>query len=131
MLKPAPKLTKELCHIVWDRKTKDIYNLIRGLSPYPGAYTELVKDDKTLQLKIYAGEKLTPEQLGALLAGTGKPAEEGMAPGNILSDGKSWLAVTTADGAISLTDLQAAGKKRMNVRDFLAGFREPESWSLS
>ena len=48
-----------------------------------------------------------------------------------LSDGKSWLAVTTADGAISLTDLQAAGKKRMNVRDFLAGFREPESWSLS
>lgn len=131
VLKPAPKLTKELCHIVWDRKTKDIYNLIRGLSPYPGAYTELVKDDKTLQLKIYAGEKLTPEQLGALLAGTGKPAEEGMAPGNILSDGKSWLAVTTADGAISLTDLQAAGKKRMNVRDFLAGFREPESWSLS
>lgn len=131
VLKPAPKLTKELCHIVWDRKTKDIYNLIRGLSPYPGAYTELVKDDKTLQLKIYAGEKLTPEQLGALLAGTGKPAEEGMAPGSILSDGKSWLAVTTADGAISLTDLQAAGKKRMNVRDFLAGFREPESWSLS
>ena len=131
VLKPAPKLTKELCHIVWDRKTKDIYNLIRGLSPYPGAYTELVKDDKTLQLKIYAGEKLTPEQLGTLLAGTGKPAEEGMAPGNILSDGKSWLAVTTADGAISLTDLQAAGKKRMNVRDFLAGFREPESWSLS
>lgn len=131
VLKPAPKLTKELCHIVWDRKTKDIYNLIRGLSPYPGAYTELVKDDKTLQLKIYAGEKLTPEQLGTLLAGTGKPAEEGMAPGNILSDGKSWLAVTTADGAISLTNLQAAGKKRMNVRDFLAGFREPESWSLS
>lgn len=131
VLKPAPKLTKEFCHIVWDRKTKDIYNLIRGLSPYPGAYTELVKDDKTLQLKIYAGEKLTPEQLGTLLAGTGKPAEEGMAPGSILSDGKSWLAVTTADGAISLTDLQAAGKKRMNVRDFLAGFREPESWSLS
>ena len=54
-----------------------------------------------------------------------------MAPGSVLSDGKSWLAVTTADGAISLTDLQAAGKKRMNVRDFLAGFREPESWSLS
>ena len=131
VLKPAPKLTKELCHIVWDRKTKDIYNLIRGLSPYPGAYTELVKDDKTLQLKIYAGEKLTPEQLGALLAGTGKTEAGSMAPGSILSDGKSWLAVTTADGAISLTDLQAAGKKRMNVRDFLAGFREPESWSLS
>ena len=131
VLKPAPKLTKELCHIVWDRKTKDIYNLIRGLSPYPGAYTELVKDDKTLQLKIYAGEKLTPEQLGTLLAGTGKTEAGSMAPGSILSDGKSWLAVTTADGAISLTDLQAAGKKRMNVRDFLAGFREPESWSLS
>ncbi len=130
VLKPAPKLTKELCHIVWDRKTKDIYNLIRGLSPYPGAYTELVKDDKTLQLKIYAGEKLTPEQLGTLLA-VGKDAAGSMATGSIRSDGKSWLAVTTADGAISLTDLQAAGKKRMNVRDFLAGFREPESWSLS
>ncbi|MBO8444805.1 MAG: methionyl-tRNA formyltransferase [Bacteroidetes bacterium] len=132
VLKPAPKLTRELCHIVWDRKTRDVYNLIRGLSPYPGAYTELVKDDKSLQMKIYAGEKLTQEQLGPLLAEAGKSASaESMTPGRILSDGKNWLAITTADGAVSVTDLQAAGKKRMNVRDFLAGFREPETWSLS
>ena len=49
-------------------------------------------------------------------------------PGQILSDGKSFFAITTADGAISLTDLQLAGKKRMEVKPFLAGFRNPSEW---
>ena len=51
-------------------------------------------------------------------------------PGEILSDGKSFFAVTTADGAVSLTDVQLSGKKRMDVKAFLAGFRNPESWKI-
>ena len=52
-------------------------------------------------------------------------------PGQILSDGKSFFAITTADGAISLTDLQLAGKKRMEVKPFLAGFRNPSEWKTT
>lgn len=135
VLKPAPKITKELCKIDWNRMTKDVYNLIRGLSPYPGAYMDIEKDGKTSQIKIYESEKLSAEDALALAA---LPGEEDPgaktaalpAPGTILSDGKARLAVTTADGAIALTQLQMSGKKRMDVKDFLAGFREPESWKI-
>ena len=128
ILRPAPKLTRELQHIDWESKTKYVYNLIRGLSPYPAAFTELVKDEKTLQMKIYAGIKVTGDEYKELLRASGK---ESAVPGTILSDCRTYLAITTADGAISITDLQLAGKKRMNVKDFLIGFREPETYSTS
>ncbi len=117
-LRPAPKLTKELCRIDWNRSTEEIYNLVRGLSPYPAAFTELVschpeRSEGSVSLKIYRTEKR--EDLHA-------------APGTVLSDGKSWLAVATADGALSLTEVQLAGKKKMPVAEFLKGFREPETW---
>ncbi|MGN1210966.1 MAG: methionyl-tRNA formyltransferase [Candidatus Cryptobacteroides sp.] len=128
VLKPAPKLTRELCHIDWNGSVKDIYNLIRGLSPYPAAFTELVKDGKTTQMKIFRTEKVTGEAYNEMLAGCGAT---GACPGQLLSDGKSFLAVTVADGAISIKELQIAGKKRMDVADFLLGFRDPQSYSLS
>ena len=129
ILKPAPKLTRELCHIDWRGHTKDIYNLIRGLSPYPAAFTELVKDDKATQMKIFRTVKVEGEEYAAMLAQCGfSTAAE---PGTILSDGKTYLAVATADGAISVTELQLAGKKRMAVKDFLIGFREPQSYKTS
>ena len=53
------------------------------------------------------------------------------APGTVLSDGKTWLAIATADGALEITDLQLAGKKRMGAADFLRGFREPEKWQAA
>ena len=112
-LRPAPKLTKELCRIDWNRSTEEIYNLVRGLSPYPAAFTELSQNDTVTQLKVYRTKKR--EDLHA-------------APGTVLSDGKSWLAVATADGALSLTEVQLAGKKKMPVAEFLKGFREPETW---
>ncbi|MDO5442803.1 MAG: methionyl-tRNA formyltransferase [Bacteroidia bacterium] len=119
VLKPAPKLTKELCHIDWNDSTKNIYNLIRGLSPYPAAFTELVSSESSapVQLKIFSASKM---QLDS-------PAT----PGTVLSDGKTYLAITTADGAISIDDLQLAGKKRMDVKSFLLGFRNPESYSCT
>ena len=120
LLKPAPKLTKELCHIDWTDTTENIYNLIRGLSPYPTAYTELVKDGNPTQLKIFFAESDSSIRV-----------PEGTTPGTILSDGKNYLAITTSDGVLSLKDIQLAGKKRMDVKAFLLGFRDPESYSVS
>ncbi|MBP9998723.1 MAG: methionyl-tRNA formyltransferase, partial [Bacteroidales bacterium] len=119
VLKPAPKLTRELCHIDWDDTTANIHNLIRGLSPYPTAFTELVpatlsSEVKPLQLKIFKAEKMELEQK--------------MAPGTVISDGKKFLAIATRDGAISIRDLQLQGKKRMPVESFLLGFREPQGY---
>ena len=128
ILRPAPKLTRELCHIDWNGKTKHIYNLIRGLSPYPAAFTELQKDDKTLQMKIYRSIRITGEDYKLMLQQNGLDAA---APGTVLSDGKSYLAISTADGAISVTELQISGKKRMPVKDFLIGFREPQSYTTT
>jgi methionyl-tRNA formyltransferase len=115
-LRPAPKLTKELCHIDWTRPTDEVYNLIRGLSPYPTAYTELKRDAESQSLKIYFTEKRPDLH-----------AE----PGSVLSDGKTYLAIATGDGALSLTDIQLAGKKRMQVAEFLKGFRDPQSWTAA
>lgn len=128
ILRPAPKLTRELCHIDWNGKTKHIYNLIRGLSPYPAAFTELVKEDKVLQMKIYRTVKVADEDYAAMLAANGL---DKAAPGTVLSDGKTYLAFATADGAISVTELQLSGKKKMGVKDFLIGFRDPASYTTT
>ena len=116
LLHPAPKLTRELQQIDWNDSTRQIYNLIRGLSPFPCAFTCLERDGESVQLKIYFGE-----QRSDLHA----------APGTILSDGKTYLAIATADGAIELKDIQLAGKKRMDAAAFLLGFREPCSWKAA
>ena len=116
LLKPAPKLTRELQHIDWRDSSKQIYNLIRGLSPFPCAFTELVKDGEATALKIFFGE--IREDLHAV-------------PGTVLSDGKTYLAIATLDGAIALTDIQLAGKKRMDVKSFLLGFRDPTAYTAS
>ena len=113
VLKPAPKLTRELCDIDWTDSTEHIYNLVRGLSPYPAAFTTLFgADAKGQQIKIFKAEKLT-------LRGE---------PGQVMSDGKTYMAIATADGAIGLKDIQIAGKKRMEIKAFLAGFRSPEQY---
>ena len=128
ILRPAPKLTRELCHIDWNGRTKDIYNLIRGLSPYPAAFTELTKDDKVLQMKIYRTMKVEGEEYASMLASCGLSEA---APGTVLSDGKTYLAITTTDGAISVTELQLAGKKKMDIKSFLIGFREPQTYGTT
>ena len=113
VLHPAPKLTKENTRIDWTRPSKQIYNLIRGLSPYPAAWTTLVRDGVApVELKIFFG-KVASEPAGA--------------PGAIVvRDGSLFIAA--GNGAIEVTDLQLAGKKRMAAADFLRGFRDPESY---
>ncbi len=128
ILHPAPKITRELCHIDWNGRTKDIYNLIRGLSPYPAAFTELTKDEKVTQMKIYKTIKVQGEEFAAMLAENGMQTASA---GTVLSDGRTYLAITTADGALSITELQLARKKRMAVKDFLIGFRDPGSYGTT
>lgn len=75
-------------------------------------------------MKIYRGIKVEGDDFAAMLSSL---ALDSAAPGTVLSDGKTFLAFATADGAISVTELQLSGKKRMAVKDFLIGFREPMS----
>ena len=110
-LRPAPKIFKETCRIDWQQPTKAVYDFIRGLSPYPAAWTELVTPDgKCMVLKVYQTEK--------------RLATHTFPVGSIHSDGKSYVDVATADGYIRLLSVQLAGKKRMPIHDFLNGFKQ-------
>lgn len=109
-LKSAPKIFKETCEIDWTKTAKQVYDFVRGLSPYPGAWTTLVADGKETVLKIYKTRK------------TGKP---GKGVGHISIEGKAFC-VSTADELLEIVELQLAGKKRMMARDFLNGMKQIE-----
>ena len=108
----APKIFKDTCRIDWSRPAEALYNHIRGLSPYPAAWTTLESEDdkEPITLKVYA---------------TGEPepfaANETPAPGTIKADRKT-LRVACADGWLQLLSLQQSGKKRMETDAFLRGF---------
>ncbi|HWW39724.1 methionyl-tRNA formyltransferase [Pedobacter sp.] len=104
-LKHAPKIFKDFCQINWDLPVQTVYNLIRGLSPYPTAFTKL--NDKTLKIFKTSIENQVPD----------------VAPGSFLTDGKTFLKFAARDGFLKLTDLQYEGKKRMSVEEFLRGMR--------
>lgn len=106
-LQHAPKLFTEHAQINWNDPVEKIHNLIRGLSPFPGAVSTL--DDKIL--KIYRAKKE--------LAAHHHPA------GKVITDGKTFLKFACTDGYIHLLDLQLEGKKRMLIEDFLRGYRMP------
>lgn len=108
-LRPAPKIFKETCRIDWSKGVKRVYDFIRGLSPYPAAWTELSVGDKVLELKIFAASKefCTHQQT----------------VGTVLTDHKSYMKVALEDGYLNILTLQLSGKKRMEVTDFLRGFR--------
>ena len=115
-LRPAPKIFKETCRIDWNKGVKGVYDHVRGLSPYPAAWTELCAPEGTRQvLKIYETEKQFKEH--ALPAGT------------IDTDQKTYFRIAVKDGYVNLLSVQLAGKKRMNIGDFLRGYRHIEkSW---
>lgn len=105
----APKIFKEDMKIDWTRKAADIHNLVRGLSPYPAAWTELPTADGTMTTaKVFCTQVVEKRDLPA---------------GQIATDGKSFLHFGCADAAIAIEELQLAGKKRMDVRTFLQGFK--------
>ena len=109
-LKPAPKIFKDTCRIDWNKPAKQVYDFVRGLSPYPGAWTTLVSPDgKSTVLKIFKTAKVDTAQTGSAIRVEGKK-----------------LMV----GGLELVELQLTGKKRMLARDFLNGFREIEKYLI-
>lgn len=130
-LRPAPKIFKDTCRIDWNRPAKAVYDFIRGLSPYPAAWTELVSADGRRQvLKIYQSAKVSmPSPAEGVPAGPEAQAKNDTA-GTLRSDGRTYLEVCTADGWLRLLSVQLAGKKRMSVGDFLNGFKQIETYTL-
>jgi methionyl-tRNA formyltransferase len=114
-LRNAPKLTRDNCHIDWTRSARTTQLLIRGLSPYPAAWTNLVKEDGTqVGVKIFDSYVVPCDETDP------RPV------GSITTDHKTYLEVRCGKNALRILNLQLAGKKRMETAAFLLGFREPE-----
>lgn len=108
-IRHAPKIFKDTCRLAFDLPVKRAFDFVRGMSPYPAAWAELVEENgKRTMLKIYA---TTREE--TIVA---------EAPGTVLTDGKTYFKIAFPDGYLALTQLQLAGKKRMTVSDFLRGY---------
>ncbi|HQY11569.1 MAG TPA: methionyl-tRNA formyltransferase [Ferruginibacter sp.] len=106
-IRHAPKLFTETCRIDFYKKTAEVHDLIRGLSPFPGAFTSF--NGKTL--KIYRTEK--------------EPGTTNSSPGNFETDKKTFLKFACADGYVQVKELQLEGKKKMAIADFLRGYHFP------
>ncbi len=108
-LRPAPKIFRQTCQLHWQELTmRQAYNFVRGLSPYPTAWTILqMPDGEELQLKIFRAAC--------------RPAQHSLPAGSLESDGHNNLLVALPGGYLEILELQAAGKRRMNVAEFLRG----------
>lgn len=106
----APKLFKDNCKINWEETVEHIHNLIRGLSPYPGAWCFIINDDTESEKEPIKIFKSYPEK--------GEPGEK---PGRVLTD-KNSLKVAVADGYIQIVEMQLPGKRKMNIKDILNGY---------
>jgi methionyl-tRNA formyltransferase len=116
-LKTAPKLTKEFCQVNWQKSLDEIHNFIRGLSPYPGAYTYLFDGtSKPQYLKILKASK--------------EVTTHSYKEGTLVSDGRSYLKVAVKGGYVHLSILQLSGKRSMEIVDFLNGFSAREGMYL-
>jgi methionyl-tRNA formyltransferase len=112
MLKAAPKIFPENCMANWNNEPQTIHNLVRGLSPYPGARSSFRNEQRELSYKIFESH---PEN-----------AEHRYEPGQILSDGKKYLKIACRGGFLEILSLQLEGKSMMSVEEFLRGFRIAE-----
>jgi len=117
-MKPAPKLSSEDRKINWSMKTQRIFDLVRGLSPYPAAWTEgRGEGDERMYLRIYACETL--------------PGSHRETPGTMFTDHHTYLKFAASDGFILVTELQQAGKKTMKVAEFLRGTRDIDQYRFT
>lgn len=117
-LRLAPKIFKDTCRIDWSHSVKSIYDFVRGLSPYPAAWTELVQPDgQKLQMKVFETGKMPG-------------AADGCAPGTLRTDGKTYLRVAAADGWVDIRALQLPGKRRLATDEWLRGFHLTEDFAV-
>lgn len=116
-LKTAPKIFREDCRIDWAKGIDEVHNKVRGLSPYPAAYTYFTSPSgESFLVKIYKTAKSF--------------ADKNAGSSVIDTDGKSYLSVTLTDGVLQIKEIQQAGKKIMNIEDFLRGFRISSDWKV-
>ena len=116
-LRPAPKIFKDDCLIDWSKNGVDIVNFVRGLSPYPAAWSRLTKDG------VEAGS--------AKIFEVHFESKNGITEvGRVVSDGKKYMGVTCADGIVYIDDIQIAGKKRLKIKELLLGFRGAEEYKF-
>lgn len=116
-IKNAPKIFKDDCEISWDRTCVDVDRFIRGLSPYPGAFSYMKSPNgKKYLFKVFKSKTLPPVE-----------KESGL---SILSDGKSFLKIGCKDGFIQVDEIQFEGKRRMKTVDFLRGFALDNTWNI-
>ena len=117
-LKPAPKIFKEDCNINWNQNTDKVFNLIRGMSPYPAAFTELISPDGSVHyIKVFHSTK--------------EISQHNFKPGKIVTDGKTHLSIAVTDGFIHLQEVQLSAKKKMPIDLFLRGFPLNCEWKAS
>lgn len=118
VLKPAPKIFKDDCYIDWNKSGREIYNFVRGLSPYPAAHAKLKNTEgEILDLKIFE-TKISEKN------------DENDVIFDVKTDGKSCFGVVVSDSVVNFTVLQQPGKKSMNIADFLRGARVSKDWEL-
>lgn len=114
-LKPAPKIYREDCHIDWNANLNDLYNKVRGLSPHPAAFTNLISPEKKSHLiKIYKTRKSF--------------LQHALKPSSVVTDGNRELGIAARDGILYLEEVQQAGKRIMSIDEFLRGFRLNSDW---
>ena len=106
-LRPAPKIFKDMCQVDWSAEGVKIVNFVRGLSPYPAAWSILKRGEEELSVKIFKARF--------------EEKQHSHAVGAIVTDNKTYIKVACSDGLVSIDELQVAGKKRMVVRDLLLG----------
>lgn len=122
VLHSAPKIFKDTCRIDFNQPAKKVYDFIRGLSPYPGAWTEIQKEGGKVQvLKVFKTSKT-----GKAVAGSSENVASSVV-GTLRVEGKS-LQIACADEWLQLDTIQISGKKRMEARDFLNGMRDIEQY---
>ncbi len=110
-VKHAPKIFKETCQINWNQSTEQVRNFVRGLSPYPGAWA--IFNGRTF--KIFKIKNITDRDAGSILD------KQNIAVDEFQTDNKTYLAVKTFDGWVSIDEFQPEGKKRMNVQEYFRG----------
>jgi methionyl-tRNA formyltransferase len=116
-LKHAPKIFKDNCKIDWANDSESIRNLIRGLSPYPTAWTSFIEKESgsVVIAKLFFAKKYLSEIVNE--------------PGTIDSDGKNYLRIACKNGWLEIIELQLAGKKRMKIEQLLRGFKNMENYT--
>ena len=127
-LRPAPKIFKETCRIDWNQPVKKVYDFIRGLSPYPAAWSELVSPEgEVVVVKIFETEKYIRNE--------GKRCRNSRGcfckVGSIETDGKKYIKVAVPDGFVSVLSLQLPGKKRLKTDELLRGFRLTNEYKMN